>query len=321
MRTDCAPWPSRVRWFAGLTAAILMVLPLVVVEALDASLDVQVAEQAFTVGDSISVRVLARGGQDLLWGELTARIGNDDAWAVTGGPHEIPGSSPPAWEVTLVPLKVGELDLPAFEAGVRVQGSEPESVTAEAVVKVTVASVLGPEDAGEPAPLKGPLGVQGFPWEWVLPIAVVILPIIGLLIWWWRRRGAGEGGAAVTRLAPIEELRQLLQDLGTRIGREPTEVVCDRLASGVRNYLERRTGEPAAEMTSHELQVLARRAGWPGEVQGALLKVTRVADGARFGRVPTGDGELDATRELTLHLGRSLEEFLTPSETSDEEVA
>jgi hypothetical protein len=288
--------------------------------AIDARLEVQLPEGAVTVGDAVAVRVLARGAGDLLWGELTARLGHDDAWALRDGPREVPGSSPPVWELTLVPLKTGELEIPVLEAGIRAGDGEPEAVTAPAQLAVTVASVLGPEDQGEPAPLKAPLGVQGFPWEWVAPIVALLMPI-AIALWWWRRRlKMRDQTAAAPSLSPIEELTRTLQDLADRIGREPAELVCDRLASGVRRYLERRTGEPAAEMTSHELQVLARRSEWPGDVQSALLKVTRVADGVRFGRTPTEDRDLGAVRELALDLARGLEAHFTPPPV-DEEVA
>ena len=140
-------------------------------------------------------------------------------------------------------------------------------------------------------------------------------------MWCWRRRRRRDEASGAPVLSPLEELQRTLVDLGPRIGREPAEVVCDRLASAVRRFLERRSGEPAAEMTSHELQVLARRSGWPEDVQTALLRVMRTADGARFGRIPAGETELSGARDLALQLGNRLESFFAPDETAEEEVA
>ena len=93
-------------------------------------------------------------------------------------------------------------------------------------------------------------------------------------------------------LPPLAELEALASELEERVGREPADGVCDRLAAGLRHYLERRTGEPAEEMTSFELRLLARDRGWPETTQRLVQRVMGVADGIRFGRRPSTDEEL-----------------------------
>ncbi len=220
------------------------------------------------------------------------------------------------WEVDLVALEVGELELPGFLVSLRSGDDEPTTISTSNPAEVTVVSVLEGEDDQAPAPLRDPLGVHGFPWEWVGPLFVLLAPFVIAVAWWRRRRRAAMGTDSHARcLPPFEELERSLDDIRSRIGREPAEVVCDRLAVGLRRYLERRSGEPAAEMTSHELRVLARREGWPSTVQTDLHGVLAVADGVRFGRRPVTDAELMKGRDSALELGRSLEEHLRPAAT------
>jgi hypothetical protein len=121
-------------------------------------------------------------------------------------------------------------------------------------------------------------------------------------------------------LPPLAEFEALAADLEERVGREPGDGVCDRLAGGLRRYLERRTGDPAGEMTSFELRLLARRRGWPETTQRLLQRVMAVADGVRFGRRSTGDEELARAIAMALDSARSVEAFLTPGEDDGEKV-
>jgi hypothetical protein len=281
------------------------------VRAEQTSLSVVAPDGQFTVGDTVSVRVSAQGGVDVMWGELSVRVSDGGPWVLAGGPDEVPGSSPPVWEVDLVALEVGDLELPAFAAGLRSSQGEVSTVSASNLPVVTVSSVLGDEDDGVPAPLRDPLGVRGFPWEWVGPLFVALSPFLVAAALWWRRRQT-LGDPDISQLPPFEELERDLEDIRSRIGREPAGIVCDRLATGLRRYLERRSGEPAAEMTSHELRVLARRESWPSTVQTELPRVFGVADGVRFGRRPATDAELMQGRDSAFELGQSLEEHFLP---------
>ena len=289
-----------------------MIVALAAASALAAepALEVSAPAAAVTVGDRVPVRVQARGGEGWLWGELTAAVTADGPWVVVDGPHEVAGAEPPAWELTLAPMKTGALPLPELRASVRPPDGPPRAVTVGEAASVQVASVLVEEGEAEPAPLRDPIGVHGLPWEWLAPILIVLVPALALQHWWLRRRRRAvpeEAGAALPPLAQLEELARTLESGLT--GSTP-ELVCDRLAAGLRRYLERRTGEPAQEMTSFELRTLARLLRWPEDVQRGLHRVMQLVDGVRFGRRGVGEGELrqaisaaaDTARGLELHL-------------------
>jgi hypothetical protein len=260
--------------------------------AAPAALDVAVASGSVRVGDRVSVQVSARGGESLLWGELQVRVEGDSPWAVVEGPREVAGARPPVWELVLAPLATGDLALPDLGAGVR-------------------------------DTLRGPIGVSGFPWEWVLPLAVPLLGLAAALVWWGRRRRVVGVGGAVPALAPYDELAALLDRLDGRVGREPAESICDRMAGGLRRYLGRTSGEPAEDMTSFELRLLARGEEWPDAVQRGIQRVMATADGVRFGRRAIDDGKLRQALETSRETASSLEGHLLAiaEETPDLEAA
>jgi len=286
--------------------------------AAPATLEVTVSATSPRIGDRVPVRVTARGGEDLMWGELRVGIEAESPWAVVDVPREMAGARPPVWELVLAPLAVGELSLPALGAGVRGSDGEVGEVVAAELPTVNVVSVLPAEDEVQPAPLRDPVGVSGFPWEWVLPLAMPVLGAALALVWWGRRRRVHGGVAGVTVLAPFEELVALLDRLEARIGREPGENICDRLAGGLRHYLERASSQPAEEMTSFELRLLARKQEWPEDVQRGIQAVMSVADRVRFGRFAADDSELRRAIETSRNVARCLEDHLT---VDDEDLA
>ena len=287
------------------------------------ALEVTVPEAAVSVGDRVHVRVMARGGEDLMWGELVVGETSEPSWAVVNGPHELAGARPPVWELELAPMEVGEIALPAFTAVVRNPGGEAREVSASDGPLVSVASVLPSGEDVQPAPLRDPLGVSGFPWEWVLPAAAPALVLAAALTWWGRRRKRVLEGASAPPPAPFDELESMLVKLEKRVGREPAEGVCDRLAVGLRHYLERRCGEPAEEMTSFELRLLTRKLGWPDSIQRGVQSVMGTADRVRFGRFPTDEQELRRAIAAARDTGVAVEEHLRPDqeESAIEEAA
>ena len=298
----------------GLTRTFL-VLPLLLSAAVTsfaapAALEVTVSATSPRIGDRVLVRVAARGGEDLMWGELRVGIEAEGPWAVVDGPREMVGARPPVWELVLAPMAVGELSLPDLGAGVRTVDGEVEEIGAPELPTVNVVSVLPAEEEAPPAPLRDPVGVSGFPWEWVLPLVMPVLGAALALVWWGRRRRIQGGVAGVTVLAPFAELIVLLDHLRGRIGREPGESICDRLAGGLRHYLERASSEPAEEMTSFELRLLARKQAWPEDVQRGIQAVMSVADRVRFGRFTADDSELRRAIETSRNVARCLEDHL-----------
>jgi hypothetical protein len=286
--------------------------------AAPAALDVLVPSASLRVGDRVTVRVTARGGENLMWGELRVAVEANGPWAVVEQPREVTGARPPAWEFVLAPMDIGELALPGLGAGVRDADGEAGEIGATELPTVNVVSILPADEEAQPAPLRGPVGVSGFPWEWVLPLAVPVLGMGAALAWWGRRRRTHRAGPGAVVLAPFDEFSALLERLDGRVGREPAESICDRLAGGLRHYLERASGEPAGEMTSFELRLLARTLEWPGGVQRGIQAAMGTADQVRFGRLPADDNELRRAIESSRTTARCLEDHL---EVDDEEAA
>lgn len=285
------------------------------------SLEVSAPDRGVSVGDRVPVRVIARGGDDLLWGDLTVRIQPAGPWEVVDGPRPISGAHPPAWEVVLAPMAVGSEPLPEIEVTARREGAEPILVKPADLPEVVVASVLPADEEAEPAPMRDPVGVSGFPWEWVLPVLVGLMPFAGLLAWWILRRKPTADDDPTLRLPPFDQLEELLGQLMTSVGREPAEGVCDRLAQGFRRFIERRSGEPALEMTSHELRGVARANRWPEDFQRSLHHVMQIVDGVRFGKRRVADSELEGAIEAAADAGRELEAHFTRSEETPEVAA
>ena len=301
--------------------AVLVIAAAQVAAVEPPTLEVKAPKTAVSVGDRVPVQVSARGGGDVMWGELSVETEPGGSWEVVSGPREVEGARPPVWQMVMAPMKVGDLELPKMQAIVRLPGGEAQTVVASELPEVSVASVLPPEENVEPEPLRAPLGVHGFPWEWALPIGLPLVLIGAVLVLWVTRRRAGAATAPAVELAPFEEFDQLLRQLKERVGHEPAEGVCDRIAGGLRRFLERRSNEPAEEMTSFELRLLARRLRWPESVQRGVQDVMRVADGTRFGRLPSSDGELLRAMEEARSAARGLEEHLAAAEESETEEA
>jgi hypothetical protein len=286
-----------------------------------ATLEVVVPDGPVRVGDRVPVRVTARGGDDLLWGELRVAIEPDGAWAVIEPPREVEGARPPVWELVLAPLEIDELALPVITATVRNADGVAGEITADGQATVEVGSVLPEGDEVEPVPLRDPIGVSGFPWEWVVPLMVPLLAAAAGFAWWGRRRRAAGFQGEVPALSPLAEIEGLLDRLGERLGREPAEGICDRLAAGVRRYLERQSDQPAEDMTSFELRLMARRLGWSENVRRGLQDVMAVADSVRFGRIPADETRLRRAVDSARNVARELDTQLTTARAEAEEAA
>jgi hypothetical protein len=229
------------------------------------------------------------------------------SWAVVDGPREVAGARPPAWELVLAPLRVGELPLPTLAVTVRGTDSEERSVTSDPSTTIEVASVLPEDGEAQPLPMRAPIGVGGFPWEYVVPLVVPVIVLAAALSWWARRKRSSGAAGATPDLPPLPELERLLDRLETRLGREPSAAICDRLASGMRRYLARQSGEPAEDMTSFELRLLARRAGWSEAARRGLQEIMGLADRVRFGRAATDESSLRAAIGLAREAARDID--------------
>ena len=303
--------------------AVLLVVLTAAVAALAEEMptfEIAFPDASISVGDRLPVRVTARGGQDLLWGDLDVGVEPDGDWALIDGPRGWAGSRPPAWELVLAPMEVGEIEMPPMAAVVRGADGQPFEVTAAGLPAVNVVSVLPPDEEVDPVALRGPIGVSGFPWEWVVPLSVPVLGLAAAIAYWRRRRHGGET-ASVPQLAPFDEFEDLLRRLEGRVGSEPAEGVCDRLAAGLRRYLERRSGEPAAEMTSFEMRLLVRRLGWPEAAQRGIQQVMNTVDLVRFGRTSIEERELRRAIESSRDSAGRIEDLLRQEEENGAEAA
>ncbi len=285
-----------------------------------ATLDVTVPDEAVRVGDRVLVRVTARGGDDLLWGELRVAVDPEGPWVMVEAPHEIAGARPPVWEMMLAPMEVADLDLPPITAVAREPAGAVAEITVGEARSVEVGSVLPEGDEVEPVPLRDPVGVSGFPWEWVVPLSVPVLIAAAALGWWSRRRRPAGAQGEIPTQPPLAEIEVLLDRLGERLGREPAEGMCDRLAAGMRRYLERQSNQPAEDMTSFELRLLARRLGWPENVQRGIQEVMAIADSVRFGRVPIDEARLRRILDLAREVARKLNARVIAQAAADEAV-
>jgi hypothetical protein len=310
-----------VRTEAAVGALLLLAVVVGQTAAEDPSLELSAPAQAVSVGDRVVVEIRARGGDGLLWGEPELQVEADGPWAVVEPPRAVAGAAPPVWQATLAPFKVGELELPEVAVSVRPAAGAPVTVVAATRPAVTVASVLS-DEAKDPAPLRDPVGVEGWPWEWLPPVLAVAVPLAALawLLWRLRRRRRG-AVAAAPALPPLDELEAALAALAVRVGRDPAEGVCDRLAWILRNFLERRTGEPALEMTSFELRLAARRNAWPDAVRRDVQRAMEVADAVRFGRRAPAESELRSALDAARAGARLLEDHLRPAVAEGEAAA
>lgn len=290
------------------TVAIAAVVAVGHVEAAEPALEASASTGPVAVGDRVTVHVSARGADDAMWGELTVRVEDGGPWAVVEGPREVAGARPPAWEVVMAPLLVGEQPLPEMSTTVREDGGEPRPVALADPPSVTVASVLPPEGEAEPAPLRDPVGARRPLVEWVV-LGLVALAALAVVRRWWRRRGSETPDRASPELPPRDELDAALRALRAALDSDPPEVTCDRLAHALRAYLERRDGAPAREMTSFELRVLARTRAWPDAVQRDLGSALSLADAVRFGRRQVGRASLESAVESAESVADGLERW------------
>jgi len=304
-----------------LVVAVLVALSAVIAAAQEPALELEASPMSVRVGDRVEVKASARGGPSgWLWGELTVALEPGGVWELVDGPTAIPEVRPPAWKLTLAPMELGEQSLPSIAVSARSSEGETTRIEGSGETTIAVVSVLtGQEEDPAPAPLRDPMGVRGVPWEWILPICGALLPLLAGVVWWWRGKGRTRRPAMAV-LSPLAEIEAMLSELENRVGREPADGICDRLAAGLRRYLERRTGEPAEEMTSFELRLLARRRGWPETTQRLVQRVMEVADRVRFGRRPSTDEEIRLAIANALEAVHSVEAFLAPPER-DENVS
>jgi hypothetical protein len=212
---------------------------------------------------------------------------------------ELPREKGRAWELTIVPLEPGDVEVPAVSFAARGPGGATGEI-ATAPVAVKVLSNLPPADAspeGQPpappgaAPLKPALAAERTWWPVIAAAALVLLAAVAafLLLRKLRARKPEPAKELVPKkpLRPAWELA--LEELDRiaaaqyvqrgELGRQYVEVT-----DALRRYLEDRYGVPALECTTSDLNELLRRTPVGAETSARFLSLLREADLVKFAK-------------------------------------
>jgi hypothetical protein len=291
----------------GLAVALPAAAPLAA-----ATLGVDLAPASATVGDPVTATLTLRldpgeAERDALfpdwagaWGEATIL----DASPVTR--REERGAVLLVQKLHLAGYKTGRIALPAQR--IRLEGEPPAEFATPSDLALDIRSVL-PGDAKSLAPRPPdpprPLAVPAaFAWTAATLAALAIGAAI-LVRRQPRRAGAAAGAQHLTPLAELERALAVLAG-------QPPVVAQAALSLGVRRYLGRSFGFPAAESTTSELARRLDRRGLERETVRRLLKLLRDADGVKFARQPTDAAAVARGREEALALAATIERHLHP---------
>lgn len=219
--------------------------------------------------------------------------------------------------LVLAAFRTGTVELPP--KGVTVPGpSETAEVWTPAGLGFEVESVL-PGGAGseelEPKPPEPPGGLPpGRAFWWTLAVAGSLAAALLL-----RRPQKDREDSGAGRLrTPGEELDAALVAASGASSAEEGHVV---LSLGIRRFLGRRLGFPAAESTTGEIRRQLRGRRCPPAVEGRIHEVLLACDRVKFARAPTTRGALDARLEAAREIARAVEDHLRPPEPRREEAA
>jgi hypothetical protein len=204
------------------------------------------------------------------------------------------------FRLRLQSFDVGDRQTPGFRllarssSGVRQLEIPPQ--------KVTVQGVIDPAQ-GEPKlrEERRPLPRVHRRLWW--PVAVPGVLALGVLAWWlWRRRRRGEAARAPAkpRPPPYDEAMARIAELESAglVAKGEKQTYFFRLAEVIRDYLGRRYGFEALELTSDELLSELRGRSTPGLDFGALAGFLSAADLVKFARRDPSDGECKAAVDV-----------------------
>lgn len=194
---------------------------------------------------------------------------------------------------------VGERELPGF----RLLVSTPDGARQLEIPpqKIKVNGIIDPAQ-GEPKMRDDhrPLPRQYRTVWWPLLVALALGGLVGLLVWWRRRALRPPPPAPPTpRLPPHEEALGRLAALEAEalLSKGERQPYFFRLSDIVRDYLGRRFGFDALELTSDELLSELRGRPTPGLDFDALARFLLGADLVKFARRDPTDGESKAAMD------------------------
>ncbi len=281
-------------------------------------LDVTVSLAEITVGDRVEARLT------LVWtGPEPAAAPRFPGWQTHWGEAEVLTAGE---VVTLAPGPGGQriytqdLILTAFATGsIRL----PEVTVAIPLDDETIAVSSG-RDAGfevlsvlsgeveelEPRPPAPPRRLAAEPrFAWT----VAGLAVLALLAWWLfgrRLRVGSAGAAAPPRAEPLAELLQRLR----RLDPAAAEPAHTGLSLGLRTFLGRSLGFPAAESTTTEIDRRLHRASVGAETVERTVRLLRDCDQVKFARVPVGPPVTRDRLRQARDLGQRIDRGLRPAD-------
>lgn len=300
---------------AGLaTLAVAALLPRA---ARAAELTVTLDPEAATVGDRVQAELLLSAGQGELDGDPRSPVWGDrwgGAEIVEAGPVERlrggAGGAPRFRQrLVLAAFRTGTVELPPKQ--VAVPGREAtEELWTPAGLALEIDSVLPTEAEGKeleprpPAPPEPlPLG-RAFWWT----LAALTGLAAGALLLIRRRREVPR--SARRPPTPGEELEASLVAAGQAPAPAEGHVL---LSLGLRRFLGRRFGFPAAESTTGEIRRQLRRRRCPPALEGRIHEVLQACDRVKFAREPVAAPALEARIEAAREIGRGVDDHLRPT--------
>lgn len=219
--------------------------------------------------------------------------------------------------LVLAAFRTGTVELPP--KGVTVPGpNETAEVWTPAGLDFEVESVLpggADVDELEPKPPEPPGGLPlGRAFWWTLAVTGSLAAALLLRL---PRKDREERGAGRPRSAG-EELDSALTAAAQAVTVEEGHVV---LSLGLRRFLGRRFGFPAAESTTGEIRRQLRGRRCPPAVEGRVHEVLLACDRVKFARAPATRGALDARLEAAREIAGAVEDHLRPPEPRREVAA
>jgi hypothetical protein len=255
------------------------------------------------VGEPFQVLVIATAKTDVLV-NLPASFDAGDFEVLDRKETASPDGAEKRFDLTVVAWKPGQLSLPGIPITYIAKGKGDVKQIKTAPLDVEVEAVLGEPEKADLRPLAPPVDVYVKDWTLVYVAAAVggavVLGGIGFIIGRVvkrRRRRAAPAELALDLRAPHEialERLRLLERSGRldEVDRRPFYFEVTEI---VRDYLGRRFGFDALDMTSFELLGALERAAAPEPVRADVERWLAGCDLIKYARVAADHGEASAT--------------------------
>lgn len=289
--------------------------------------DVELPAVDLHVGDLVAVTLVVDVGDAVL--DAPPRF---PAWGDSWGSAEVVEAGEPEkaveegrtiyrQRVVLQAFRPGDLALPPVEVAVPLAGGT-RTVATRRDLALPIASLLptAPEEAGAdaipppqpPAPPQPlPLGAA-FWWTAAIGTALLLAVLLPMLL---RRRREAAAERGRPRLDPLPELSAALAAARAADSAEEGHA---RVSLGLRRYLGRRLGFPAAESTTSEVQRQLAARHLPHALPRRAVELLRACDLVKFARRPAARSEVERWAGEAEALAREVEAHLAPPEPAAE---